>query len=49
MGEHQIFFNVFTVFFVHRSGPLDLLTFGFLIFFCFPRDRQCNSFAPLKG
>ena len=25
MGEHQIFFNFFNVFFVHPSGPLDLL------------------------
>ena len=40
MGEHQMFFNFFTVFFVHPSGPLDLLmqvwvTFGFLIFYLF--------------
>ena len=37
MGEHQILKKNFTVFFVHPSGPLDLLmyvwvTFGFLIF-----------------
>ena len=37
MGEHQILKKIFTVFFVHPSGPLDLLmyvwvAFGFLIF-----------------
>ena len=36
-GEHQIFKKNFTVFFLHPSGPPDLLmhvwvTFGFLIF-----------------
>ena len=37
MGKHQISFFFFSIFFVHPSGPLDLLmyvwvTFGFLIF-----------------